>query len=287
MSQIVKEKSGNNTNNQMEILKGDRFAFGDNWIKFLNLLSDHRIALAEKSLQNMLGVTDLTGKNFLDIGSGSGIFSLAARRLGASVYSFDYDPQSVACTMEIKRRYFDNDSEWVVEHGSVLDVDYLKRLGKWDIVYSWGVLHHTGNMWNALENVTELVRPGGILYIAIYNHQQIMTPVWRLVKQIYNKLPKGLKWLLLIPSLLQLWGPRTIYDLLRLKPFYTWRHYSEHGVRGMSAWCDLVDWVGGYPFEVAKPEQIFQFYQGRNFTLTKLITCGGKLGCNEFVFTRK
>jgi 2-polyprenyl-3-methyl-5-hydroxy-6-metoxy-1,4-benzoquinol methylase len=286
MSKMTRVKSKHIINNQMEILKGDRFAFGDNWTKFLNLLNDHRITLAEKSLQKMLGLNDLTGKKFLDVGSGSGIFSLAARRLGASVYSFDYDQQSVACTMEIKRRYFDNDSEWVVEHGSVLDVNYLKTLGQWDIVYSWGVLHHTGAMWQSMENITELVRPGGVLYIAIYNYQQIMTPIWTCVKQVYNRLPKGLRWLVLAPALLQLWGPRTIYDFIRLKPFYTWRNYAEHGIRGMSAWRDVIDWVGGYPFEVAKPDEIFCFFHRKNFTLSNMVTCGGKLGCNEFVFNR-
>jgi 2-polyprenyl-6-hydroxyphenyl methylase/3-demethylubiquinone-9 3-methyltransferase len=52
----------------------------------------------------------------------------------------------------------------------------------------------------------------------------------------------------------------------------------------MSPWRDVVDWVGGYPFEVAKPEAIFKFYQRRGFTMVDLNTCGGGHGCNEFVF---
>ena len=279
-----REEGFQNNSHQIEISKGERFKFGNNWSSFLNVLDMQRIELAEKSLINMLGMSDLTGKKFLDVGSGSGLFSLAARNLGATVHSFDYDPDSVACTMELKRRYFDNDAQWIVEQGSVLDTNYLQKLGKWDIVYSWGVLHHTGDMWGALTNVIELVRPGGIVYIAIYNYQQIMTPIWTIVKKVYNKTPRGLRWLLLGPALLQLWGLRTIYDLIRLKPFYTWRNYANHGLRGMSAWSDLIDWVGGYPFEVAKPEQIFSFYHDRKFTLSRMVTCGGKLGCNEFVF---
>ncbi len=48
----------------------------------------------------------LAGNSFLDVGSGSGLFSLAAMRLGADrVHSFDYDPQSVGCTKELKRRF--------------------------------------------------------------------------------------------------------------------------------------------------------------------------------------
>src|ERR1043165_6266518 len=118
-----------------------RFQFGENWWRFLSVLNDERIAEAEKSLGEMLGVESLRGKSFLDIGSGSGLFSLAARRLGARVRSFDYDPQSVACAQELKRRYFADDADWMIEQGSVLDPDYIRRLGQFDIVYSWGVLH--------------------------------------------------------------------------------------------------------------------------------------------------
>lgn len=274
------------TGHATELAKGDRFDFGANWTHFLKVLNDDRIALAEQSLRAMLGVDSLRGKRFLDIGSGSGLFSLVARRLGATVYSFDYDPQSVACAEELRTRYFPGDVGWIVEQGSVLDKSYLQTLGEWDIVYSWGVLHHTGAMWQALENVSPLVCQGGTLFIAIYNHQRIMSPVWLWIKRAYNRLPNGFRWLVLGPALVYLWGPRSIYDLLRGKPFHTWRHYAEHGVRGMSAWRDVVDWVGGYPFEVAKPEEVFHFYREEGFRLEQLQTCGGGLGCNQFVFSR-
>jgi 2-polyprenyl-3-methyl-5-hydroxy-6-metoxy-1,4-benzoquinol methylase len=269
-----------------EIQNGERFEFGANWAEFLKLLNDDRVRLAEQSLLKMLGVSDLSGRRFLDVGSGSGLFSLAARRLGATVRSFDYDPKSVACTAELKRRYYDGDPQWVVEQGSALDQDYLRTLGEWDIVYSWGVLHHTGAMWQALDNIGALVRPNGTLFIAIYNHQRVMTPVWTWVKRTYNRLPSALRWIVLGPALIRLWGPRTAYDIVRGKPFHTWRHYSERGARGMSAWRDVVDWVGGYPFEAAKPEEIFRFYRDRGFVLREMVTCGGQLGCNEFVLSR-
>src|ERR1035437_2015200 len=141
--------SKSETGHAREVSSGQRFEFGRNWARFLELLNDDRVRAAEESLLDMLGRKSLAGLRFLDAGSGSGLFSLAARRLGAQVYSFDFDPASVACTRELKRRYFPDDGAWIVEEGSVLDQNYLQRLGQFDVVYSWGVLHHTGAMWQA------------------------------------------------------------------------------------------------------------------------------------------
>ena len=146
-----------------ETAQRKRFEFGKNWEKFLKVLDETRISEAEKSLKEMLEIEHLRNVRFLDIGSGSGLFSLAARRLGAIVRSFDYDPFSVACTLELKRRYFPVDKGWKIEQGNVLNGDYVKSLGEFDIVYSWGVLHHTGAMWQPLENVAPLVSPSGMV----------------------------------------------------------------------------------------------------------------------------
>jgi 2-polyprenyl-6-hydroxyphenyl methylase/3-demethylubiquinone-9 3-methyltransferase len=140
------------TTAQEEIASGQRFAFGENWRRFLEVLTDERIRDAEQSLRTMLEAADLRGRTFLDIGSGSGLFSLAARRLGARVHSFDFDPKSVACTQELRRRYFPDDPEWRIEQGSVLDPAFVRSRGQFDVVYSWGVLRHTGDMWKAIEH---------------------------------------------------------------------------------------------------------------------------------------
>lgn len=277
------------TRHAKEIHQGERFAFGSNWERFLSVLNDERIAEAERSLCDALKLSDLRGKRFLDVGCGSGLCSLAARRLGATVYSFDYDPQSVACAQTLKRNYFPDDETWAVKEASVLDRDFLSQLGQFDVVYSWGVLHHTGAMWEALRNLVALVAPSGILFIAIYNNQGAWSRWWRKLKQIYNKLPRALK----LPYALTIMAPRELMYLLlaSLKGnpgtyFENIINYSKHSRRGMSYWHDRIDWIGGYPFEVATPEEIFTFYYRHNFHLRHLKISRGS-GCNEYVFSRE
>lgn len=259
-----------------EIEAGDRFGFGANWARFLEHLDDQRIHDAERSLQEMLGLRSLLGLRFLDAGSGSGLFSLAARRLGANVHSFDYDPQSVACTKALRQRYAPDDAQWRTEEGSVLDAQYLSGLGSFDVVYSWGVLHHTADQWRAMENVSRLVRPGGKLFIAIYNDQGALSRYWTAVKRLYNSNAFA-RWLLVA-----IYTPYFIW----LRWFY--RQTTGRGTleRGMTLWHDMLDWLGGYPFEVAKPEAVFRFLRTRGFELTEMTTAGGTGACNEFVFMR-
>lgn len=272
------------TTHKQEIESGERFSFGDNWARFLALLDDERIRQAEDSLRKMLDTDSLAGKRFVDIGSGSGLFSLAARRLGATVHSFDYDPQSVACTAELRRRYFPGDPNWTVEEASALDLDYLAQLGQFDIVYSWGVLHHTGKMWEALANVAPLVADGGKLFIALYNDQGYISKRWNAIKKAYVSSSKPIKAVLVGACYVHFHWRTVLSDFKRLQPFKTFRDYKR--TRGMSVHRDMIDWVGGYPFEVSKPEEIFRFYRSRGFDLVDMKTCGGGLGCNEFVFQK-
>jgi len=272
---------------EMEIQSGERFGFGQNWTAFLRMLDEDRITSAEGSLRDMLGRGSLEGLSFLDAGSGSGLLSLAARRFGATVHSFDYDPHSVACTAELKRRYFPDDARWTVEQGSVLDQAFLARLGTFDIVYSWGVLHHTGAMWQALENVGPLVAIGGQLFIAIYNDQGWASDLWKAVKRTYVSAPAFVKPAITLLSFARLWGPTMLRDICLGHPLRSWRTYADQPrARGMHPWRDVVDWVGGYPFEVARPNEVVDFYRHRGLEVQRTSTCGRGLGCNEFVFLR-
>jgi 2-polyprenyl-3-methyl-5-hydroxy-6-metoxy-1,4-benzoquinol methylase len=265
----------------------ERFEFGRNWQRFLSYLTEERIVEAEKSLCAMLEVKDLRGKSFLDVGSGSGLFSLAAMRLGAErVYSFDFDPQSVACARELKRRYFDGISNWSIAQGSVLDSTFFSTLGQFDVVYSWGVLHHTGHMWQALENVIPPVGSEGKLFIALYNDQGALSRVWNKIKRAYNR---SLLWRLLIvltfASCFAIMFFAKDVLFLRKNPLSRYREYKRS--RGMAYRTDLLDWLGGYPFEVARPDTIFDFLRARGFEMVKIKTAGIGWGLNEFVFVNR
>jgi 2-polyprenyl-6-hydroxyphenyl methylase/3-demethylubiquinone-9 3-methyltransferase len=275
------------TNATLEINAGQRFKFGANWTRFLSVLDGERILEAEESIKEMLGIASLDGLRFLDIGSGSGLFSLAARRLGATVHSFDFDPQSVACTQELKRRYYPNDAAWHIEEGSVLDRDFLHSLGEFDIVYSWGVLHHTGAMWVGIENALRSVAgTGGKLIIAIYNDQGWKSHLWWLVKCLYNRLPRFTR-APFVGMVTALTHFLTIVKYtIRLRPMIAIAPLlSRKRARGMSAKYDKTDWIGGFPYEFASFETLTSYLEARGFTVIhakRTVT----LGCNELALQR-
>ncbi len=263
---------------------GPRFPFGRNWRQFLSVLDESRTLEAERSLREMLGVDSLRGKTFLDVGSGSGLFSLAARRLGGRVRSFDVDADSVACTATLRDRFFPDDPDWMVGEGSALDAAHMKRLGTFDVVYAWGVLHHTGDMWRAIGNVLQAVSPGGILFIALYNDQGARSRTWRRIKRLYCTGPVGRACVL--SAFIPFYFLRGLLsDLRRFRdPRERYRDYRRE--RGMSLWHDWIDWLGGYPYEVATPEAVTGFMRDRGFSLVTLKDRRQGSGNNEFVFRR-
>jgi SAM-dependent methyltransferase len=262
----------------------ERFAFGKNWRKFVEDVDERRIGDAERSLVSMLELENLRGCSFLDIGCGSGLFSLAAARLGASpVRSLDYDPESVAATMELKRRFLP-DADWTVERGDATDSAYLDELSRFDVVYAWGVLHHTGAMWQALDNTCRRVAEGGRLFVGIYNDQGRKSRVWRRIKRLYNDLPGPARVPYAVGVMLPFELRALVGSIMRGRVgsyMAAWAHGRE---RGRSRWHDWLDWVGGYPYEVARPEEVFDFCRERGFELVRLRT---RPLMNQFVLRRR
>lgn len=228
---------------------------------------------------------DLSGKTFLDIGNGSGLFSLAAWEMGAEkVHSFDYDEKCVECAKHMQERAERPQTEqWSVEHGDVLNPNYMKQFyNQYDIVYSWGVLHHTGNMKCALEQAGKCVKENGLLFISIYNDQGNRSRIWKEIKKTYNMVGKRTQRIIVVLSSLHLYGLRKTIRVLNSR-----KTKELKNTRGMNEYTDLIDWVGGYPFEYATPEKIISFYLSRGFELRKLLAPGKEwAGCNQFLFVK-
>ncbi len=215
------------------------FAFGKNWERLVKkYYNEERLKVAEDSFRDFLGL-DLAGKTFLDVGSGSGLYSLAAYKLGAEVISFDVDGDAVWCTQYLKEKA-GKPNNWTIYQGSILDKEFLNTLPKVDIVYSYGVLHHTGKMWEALANIKALVKDDGYLCVAIYNKVYGFfggSRTWEIKKQIYGRLPKILQYLW---EGLHVLRHNFLPHIIRFKnPFATWRKVYKK--RGESMLCDLRD----------------------------------------------
>lgn len=261
-----------------------RFPFGRNWRSFLSTLNDHRIEEARRRLCESLGRDDLHGVRALDIGSGSGLSSLVMYQLGADVVAFDYDVDSVACTEELRRRYAPGATNWHVMRGSALDRAFMASLGQFDLVYSWGVLHHTGAMWQAIELAAARVMPQGTLLLALYNDQGWRSRIWHAIKHTYCSGTPS-RWLIctVFYPVFALYALAHDLRHLNLPGTYARRYASK---RGMSLTHDWRDWLGGYPFEVVSPEALTHRVAAAEFVLQHQTVTHG-LGCNEFVFAKR
>jgi len=240
-----------------------RFGFGKNWERYLKEhFSEERVQISKEHLLNFLKMDNLKGKYFLDVGCGSGLHSLAALRAGATrIVSFDYDPHSVLAT-QMLRKYAGNPEYWEVKQGSILDIEFVNSIDPADIVYAWGVLHHTGSMWQAEENAKCLMKKNSLLYIALYDDRpyfDLPLCYWGEVKERYN----SAGW----------------FGKKRIEFWYVWGFYLQRKVtkiphlikqareykksRGMDLYRDAVDWLGGWPFEYASVEEVKRFVSER------------------------
>lgn len=249
------------------------FRFGENWASFSHLIDEERVQQAVQSLDSLFGRDTLQGKSFLDIGCGSGLFSIAAARLGAiPVVGIDIDPLSVRVSQENAQRFVPAEAAITFQQASVLDEQAMSALGTYDVVYSWGVLHHTGAMYDAIRSAVRRVKPGGLLMIAIYNRHW-SSGIWKAVKKIYNRLGKGgqklLIWIFTPIILIAKW-------LVTLKNPFKVR-------RGMDFMHNVVDWLGGYPYEYASIQEITDFLDSLGLKVLEVRPANTPIGCNEFI----
>ena len=262
-------------NKKYEDVRDVRFSFGLNWLSFAETFSKEKIEDAELSLRDAYRISNFEKKRFIDVGCGSGLFSLAAANMGASVYSFDFDENSVFCSKIVRDKFAYKHENWQIDSGSLLDAKFVNQLGKFEFIYCWGVAHHTGDVWASLSNLCSLAEKDSKLMIALYNDQGWVSNYWKAVKKIYCNYT-ALRPLLLFVHF--------VYPTL---PFLLFKKILNKQIpRGMNWWHDLKDWVGGYPFEVTKPEEVVDFFFSHGFYLTKIKTVSGKMGCNEFVFVK-
>lgn len=273
-------------------MDGDlRFGFGRNWDDFrANALNPARVAEAVRSQAALVGRERIEGRSFLDIGCGSGLMSLAALRNGAArVVGFDFDANSVACSEAVRAAATpEEQSRWTILRGSTLDAEFVRSLGEFDVVYSWGVLHHTGEMWKAIETAMIPVRAeGGLFVIALYNKVRgelgtFSSESWHAIKEAYVRGGRVRRAALV--GAFSAW--RFSIALTRLRnPLREVREYQSW--RGMSWLHDAVDWVGGYPYEFASVEEVEEFVVARGLRkVTTVPTSENGWGNNEFVFER-
>ena len=260
-----------------------RYAFGKNWDEFISRnLNAKTIEDSMEHLSRFLRRETLAGKTFVDLGCGSGLHSLAALRLGArNAVSIDYDLDSVATTRKV-REWAGAPANWSVSQGSVLDDAFMASLPPADIVYSWGVLHHTGDMWKAVRNAAIPLKEDGEFYISLYSSDMYVDPTpeyWITLKRAYNQASplnravmemKFVHWQVMAPEIAAGRDP-----LARAQGY---------GRRGMTMWTDAKDWLGGFPMEFAGFTQTRDFCAGE-LGLDLVNVLSGE-GCTEYLFVR-
>jgi 2-polyprenyl-6-hydroxyphenyl methylase/3-demethylubiquinone-9 3-methyltransferase len=259
------------------------YEFGKNWTRYVERsFNTERLEIAKRHLLTLIGRSDLAGLDFLDIGCGSGIHSFAALRAGAGrIHSFDFDPNSVEAT-SLLRGYAGAPTQWTIECGDVLDDSYIDSLGRWNFVYSWGVLHHTGDVWRALANAQKAVADHGLFYIALYSADVQTDPeYWLRIKQEYNSAGGAKR------RRMELWymWAHVMHRRIWLFPLLIHRIVQYRFSRGMSFFTDVRDWLGGWPMQFVHDRDVIDFLEGKHgFKLANIKT--GE-ACTEFVFRRE
>lgn len=258
----------------------DRFGFGRNWLDYQTSIDKERILGARRDIEQWLGRTSLDGLRVLDIGSGSGLHSFCMHAMGArELVSFDYDNDSVAATREFHSRA-GAPASWTVTQGSVLDAEFIASLGTFDLVYSWGVLHHTGQMWQAITNAMTRVAKDGMFFISIYAKGPAFAADLDL-KQRYHRASLSAKRKMEFDWI----GGQ--YELRARNGVAPDGWWTEGRERGMDAYYDLVDWLGGLPYEVATVPELVTALRIAGIETLRFRECAGDGGCHILVAQRR
>lgn len=250
------------------------FDFGKNWASYTEKVMDEkRIDAAVVSLESLLAGESISGRSFLDVGCGTGMFSVAAARLGAHpILGIDVNPLCAEVSQR-NQDHYGAKADARFQTLSVLDNEKILALGRFDVVYAWGSLHHTGRMWDAVRNAASRVGPGGTFVLAIYNRHWT-SGAWTWIKVIYNRSPKWLK---------PLWAG-LFSAVIYVAKFAATRKNPLQMLRGMDFYHDVIDWIGGYPYEYASIEEMKRFVEALGFKMTRAFPAAVPTGNNEFVF---
>lgn len=262
-----------------------QFDFGRNWSDFsANAATVERAAQARAHFRELMSGIELAGKSFLDIGFGQGFSLLSARSLGAVTVGCDINPKCGEA-LDRNRSLFPDVAGPIALHvGSILDDGTVAALRSadgaggagFDIVHSWGVLHHTGDLRRALANAGSLVRPGGHLVVAVYNRHWSSLP-WLGIKAVYVRSPEWVRRLMI----------GILYPVIWLAKLAVTREDPKRKERGMDFYYDVVDWVGGYPYEYATIGEVEEMCRPLGFLLVRAVPALVPTGCNEFVFRKR
>jgi len=258
----------------------EAFDFGSNW-KYYSAaaLTTSRVEGAREAFCGLTFGIELKSRSFLDVGFGQGLTALCAADAGAAVCCLDVNPRC-AEALELTSQFFPPEAKEKLNLivGSILSSSDVRQLREksgsgYDVVHSWGALHHTGDMQQAFANCAGLVKPGGQLIVAIYNRHW-SSPLWEHIKHFYCRLPHiGQK------TMIGLFVP-----VIYLAKLLVTRRNPLEKDRGMDFLIDIVDWVGGYPYEYASIDDVRGLGMANGLDLLRIIPAEVPTGCNEFIF---